>query len=224
MPALRRVLFVSLLSLTGVVLLRGDDEPVAPDGKSDNGQSVFERIESRDFQSSRTTISNGVRHITVNSPRQKVEIEDRMGQSIEVKIHDKATDKVTTFRGNDIEELRKESPEAAKLYEQHTKPSREGIPNEGFAPGFGVEGPFPGGAFPRAMPLPGGFPQYGGTAKSQETYEQLEACLDRIIEVQKALSTMKKETFDEAKSKELAAKLDQAKKDLFAIQAKLKVR
>lgn len=194
---------------------------------------IAERSTTRNSESMRTTVVNGKRHIQITTNGQEIEIDDQNGKSIEIKITETDSKKETTYKAKDLADLKQQNAEIAELYERYTE-----FPPGGPS-GFGFPGHFGGPVFPApprmAPPVafppgfgapPAGFPGRNGPAPENavDAYEQIEKTLDKIVEVQKALSAMKKDSFDEKQAKELAEKLDQAKKDLFAIQAQLGVR
>ena len=153
-----------------------------------------------------TTTINGERQIRATNPKQKIEIKDRSGKEIEIKVTEVAGGKETTYTAKDVEDLKQKHADILPLYEKYTKP-RAGLP-------AGIGGLQPGQAQALNIRIAGG-------GNAGEAHKQIENSLGRLAKVKEALEAMDKETFDKEKVKELLKELDAAKKELFAAQAQL---
>jgi len=70
--------------------------------------------------STRVSIVNGVRHVEYQAGEEKIEIDDTNGKKIELK-HTRPVDgmsKTDVYKADDFDDLKKNHPEAAKLYEK----------------------------------------------------------------------------------------------------------
>ena len=153
-----------------------------------------------------TTTINGERQIRATNPKQKIEIKDRAGKEIEIKVTEVAGGKETSYTAKDVDDLKQKHADILPLYEKYTKP-RAGLP-------AGIGGLQPGQAQALNIRIAG-----GGNAR--EAHKQIENSLGRLAKVKESLEALDKETFDKEKVKELLKELDAAKKELFAAQAQL---
>jgi hypothetical protein len=109
----------------------------------------------RQVETTRTSMANGKRHIQAQIGEEKIEIDDTNGKDIQLK-HTRSVDgkaKTDEYKGDDLDDLKKKHPEAAKLYEKHTAGNRVVLGGGG-----GVQlqiggPPLPGGV--RPVPAPG---------------------------------------------------------------------
>lgn len=99
--------------------------------------------------------NNNQRHIEAESGGEKVEITDKAGKNIELK-HTRQVDgkqKTDEYKADDLDDLKKKHPEAAKLYEKYTDGQGMGI---GGAIQLQIGGGFQGGiGGPVVRPIPG---------------------------------------------------------------------
>jgi hypothetical protein len=149
---------------------------------------------------------NGERQIQVANQKQKIQIKDREGKEIEIKVTEIAGGKETTYTAKDVEELKQKHADVLPLYEKYTRP-RPGLP-------AGMGGLVPGQ--PQALNI-----RIAAGGNPGEANKQIENSLGRLAKVKKALEAMDKETFDKEQVKGLLDELDAAKKELFAAQAQL---
>jgi hypothetical protein len=72
---------------------------------------------------------NGQRDISVEDDNRKVEISDNAGKDIVVKVTEKVDgkEKTTEAKAKDLDELKKNHPEAARVYEQYGQNQNNGI-------------------------------------------------------------------------------------------------
>jgi hypothetical protein len=99
----------------------------------------------------KVSIKNNHRHIEAVSGGEKVEINDTNGKEIELKHTHQVDGKEKTdeYKADDLDDLKKKHPDAAKLYEKYTAGQRIGI-------GPGAVGvPLPIGGVPRGFGVPG---------------------------------------------------------------------
>lgn len=127
-------------------------------------------------------VVNDKRHIEAVTGDEKVEISDTKGKNIELK-HTRPVDgksKTDEFKADDLDDLKKKHPEAAKLYEKYVAAQ-----NGGFGGGFqlqiggGVPVPFPG-----APPAPGFAPDPFRAPKQTDGARTIRAEVDdRKVEI-----------------------------------------
>ena len=181
------------------------DPPAQPDLPL--GLRAFPRraMPARAFETVMTTTFNGERQIHVRNQDRKLEIKDRDGKEIEIKVTETAGGKETTYTAKDVGDLKQKHADILPLYEKYTQP-KKGLPagNGGWLP---------------VMPPGFNIPVAGGN--TAEAHKQIENSLGRLAKVKEALEAMDKETFDKEKVKELLKELEAAKKELFAAQAQL---
>jgi hypothetical protein len=148
---------------------------------------------------------NGERTVQARENGRQVEITDREGKNITVRVEEEVNGKKQTseFKAADLPELKQKHPDAAKLYEEYTQQ----------APGIQVQAVF--NAFP-AFPAPA-----AGNGALQAN-QSIERALDDLAEARKQLGELKaKDNADKEALDRLAERLDAAEKSLFEAQARL---
>ena len=160
------------------------------------------------FEKVSVSMIDGVRQINVQNQDRKIDIKDKDGKEIEMKVTETIGGKETTYTAKDLDDLKTKHAEVSPLYEKYTQ-VRKGQPLAGGQMGIQIQ------------ILQNGFnvPGVGGNAR--EAHKQIENSLGRLAKVKEALEAMDKETFDKEKVKELLKELEAAKKELFAAQAQL---
>lgn len=159
---------------------------------------------------------NGQKQIDINENGKKIHIEDQGGKEIKIEVIENINGKevVTKYEAKDLEDLKKNHPEGAKLYEKYAN-------ENGGIQAIQVIG---------ANIAPGGFgpiaPRKGQQARKivnpEPLNEQLNAALEALSETRKELDSMKgEEKVDVEKVNELQEKLKSIEKHLFAIQKDL---
>ncbi len=153
-----------------------------------------------------TTTINGERQIQVRTVGMKIDIKDRDGKEIEMKVTETAGGKETTYTAKDADDLKQKHPAVFPLYEKYTK-QRPGQPafNGGLQPGQA-----------QALNI-----RFAAGGNAGEANKQIESSLGRLAKVKTALEALNKETFDKEQVKALLEELEAAKKELFAAQAQL---
>lgn len=125
---------------------------------------------------------NDKRHIEAVNGDEKVEITDTSGKDIELK-HTRTVDgksKTDEFKADDLDDLKKKHPDAAKLYEKYAAGRNAGF---GGAIQMQIRGNA-GGAFPLARPVPGFRPELNPTPNQTDGARTIRAELDgRKIEI-----------------------------------------
>ena len=108
-------------------------------------------------QTMNVTINNNQRRIEAESGGEKVEITDTAGKNIELK-HTRQVDgkeKIDEYKADDLDDLQKKHPEAAKLYEKYTAGQKFGVGPGGVIQ-MQIGGGFQGGiGGPVVRPIPG---------------------------------------------------------------------
>ncbi len=166
------------------------------------------RMAGRAFESVTISVMNGQRQIHVKNQDRKIDIQDKDGKEIEMKVTETAGGKETTYTAKDLDELKTKHVDVAPLYEKYTQ-ARKGLPMAGGLPGIQVQIQQNGLNIPVA----------GGNVT--EANKQIENSLGRLAKVKTALEALDKETFDKEQVKGLLDELEAVKKDLFAAQAQL---
>jgi hypothetical protein len=134
-------------------------------------------------QSLKFNMVNDKRHIEAVAGDEKVEITDTNGKDIELK-HTRRVDgksKTDEFKADDLDDLKKKHPDAAKLYEKYAAG-----PNPGF--GGGIQMQIGGIGAPRPLqlprPVPGFRPELNPTPSQTDGARTIRAELDgRKIEI-----------------------------------------
>ena len=165
-------------------------------------------IPVRNFETVVATTFNGERQIHVRTQDRKIEIKDRDGQEIEMKVTETAGGQETTYTAKDLDELKQKHADIVPLYEKYTKPKP--VPP---LPGVQLPGLPPGVNVPDPAPAAGG--------NAGEAHKQIENSLTRLTKVKTALEALDKETFDKEQVKGLLEELEAAKRELLAAQAQL---
>jgi hypothetical protein len=148
---------------------------------------------------------NGERSVKAQEPGKQVEITDRDGKNITVRVEEEVNGKKQTneYKAADLDELKMRHPDAAKLYEEYTQQ----------APGIQVQAVF--NAFP-------GFPAPGAAPGVLQANQSIERALDDLAEARKHLEELKaQDNADKEALDRLAQRLNAAEKSLFEAQAKL---
>ncbi|HEY4260889.1 MAG TPA: hypothetical protein VGM98_12045, partial [Schlesneria sp.] len=137
---------------------------VAGTGIKINGQLIG----GPGVQSLKFNMINDKRHIEAVAGDEKVEITDTKGKDIELK-HTRLVDgksKTDEFKADDLDDLKKKHPDAAKLYEKYAAG-----PNAGF--GGGIQMQIGGIGAPRPIqlprPVPGFRPEFSPTPMPTQT-------------------------------------------------------
>ncbi|MEZ6058004.1 MAG: hypothetical protein R3C01_14995 [Planctomycetaceae bacterium] len=159
---------------------------------------------------------NGQRQVDINENGKKIHIEDQNGKNIQIEVTENVNGKevVTKYAAEDLETLKKNHPEGAKVYEKYGQGNAGVQIQLGNLPaGFPVRGP-------RGIPIvPGGRP---GVVPAQPINEQLKGALEELSVTRKALADLKgKDPVDPAKIEEVEEQLKSLEKNLFKIQAAL---
>lgn len=182
----------------------GNQNPGLPLGLQVNGA----RMAGRAFESVTVSTINGERQIHVKNQDRKIDIKDKDGKEIEMKVTENAGGQETTYTAKDLDDLKTKHADVAPLYEKYTQ-ARKGLPGAGGLPGIQVQ------IQQNGLNIPGA----GGNVG--EANKQIENSLGRLAKVKAALESLDKETFNKEQVKGLLEELEAAKKDLFAAQAQL---
>ncbi len=173
------------------------------------GGPVLGNVQAFAFGGNQKQISvsnvNGERTINARENGKQVEISDRDGKNITVRVEEEANGKKQTneYKAADLDELKQKHPDAAKLYEEYTQQ----------APGIQVQAVF--NAFP-------GFPAPGGAPGVLQANQSIERALDDLAEARKQVEVLKaQDNADKEALDRLAQRLDAAEKGLFEAQARL---
>lgn len=154
---------------------------------------------------------NGERRIRAVDGDTQVEIEDKDGKDIRVKVTRTLNGKPmsTEYEAEDLEELKANHPAAAELYEKYGKA----------APAFQIQAMLniaPGPA-PQAA-IGGGVPQ----PENVTAGDRIEEALDSLAEVRAQLQELKaQQNADQDALEKLVQKLDEAEQRLFEAQSQL---
>lgn len=183
----------------------GNPVPGLPPGLQLNGA----RMGRGAFESISTSMINGERQIHVKNQDRKIDIKDKDGKEIEMKVTENAGGKETTYTAKDLDELKTKHADIAPLYEKYTQ-ARKGVLVPGGMPGIQIQIQQNG---LNVVP--------GAGVNASEAHKQIENSLGRLAKVKTALEALDKETFDKEQVKGLLGELEAAKKDLFAAQAQL---
>ncbi len=182
----------------------GNQNPGLPPGLLLNGPRMAGRV----FESVTISMVNGQRQIHVKNQDRKIDIQDKDGKEIEMKVTENAGGKETTYTAKDLDDLKAKHADVAPLYEKYTQ-VRKGLPGAGGLPGIQMQ------IQQNGLLIPG----VGGNAA--EANKQIESSLGRLAKVKSALEALDKETFDKEQVQGLLEELEAAKKDLFAAQGQL---
>ena len=182
----------------------GNQVPGLPPGLQLNGPKMV----GRNFETVTISMVNGERQIHVKNQDRKIDIKDKDGKEIEMKVTETAGGKETTYTAKDLDDLKTKHADIAPLYEKYTQ-GRKGQPVVGGVPGIQVQ------------ILQNGLNIAGAGGNAGEANKQIESSLGRLAKVKTALEALDKESFDKDKVKGLLDELEAAKKDLFAAQAQL---
>lgn len=155
---------------------------------------------------------NGARKVRVVEEDVQVEIQDRDGRDIRIKVTREANGQPisTDYEADDLEELKANHPEAAELYEKYGKG----------APAFPIPAVLnvPPGPGPRAA-IGQGVPA-ANPASTANT--RIDEALDTLAEVREQVQQLKAhENADTEALEKLVQKLDQAEQRLFEAQSQL---
>ena len=148
---------------------------------------------------------NGERTIQAKENGKRVEITDRDGKNITVRVEEEVNGQKQTneYKAADLNELKQKHPDAAKLYQEYTQQ----------APGIQVQAVF--NAFPA-------FPAPGAANGAQQANQSIERALGELAEVRKQLQELKaKDNADKEALDRLAERINAAEKSLFEAQARL---
>jgi hypothetical protein len=148
---------------------------------------------------------NGERTIQAKENGRQVEITDRDGKNITVRVEEEVNGKQQTneYKAADLDELKQKHPDAAKLYEEYSRQ----------APGIQVQAVF--NAFPA-------FQAPAAANGVQQANQSIERALGDLAEVRKQLEDLKaKDNADQEALDRLAARINAAEKSLFEAQARL---
>jgi hypothetical protein len=204
-----------------------DETPLDPNPVAQFGQpgAIQIQIQGGVFAAGRTTRTevnnNGERTITVDDNGKKIEISDHDGEDIEIKITETVNgqEETSEYSAENVEDLKTNHPEIAKLYEQHTQPNAQfqvfaaqmqQIPNL-------QRRAFP---VPVAPNLPGFAPAEDDV--NQQTAEDLASAIERLESISATLEDLKEsEDADEAALEELVQELNAVVDELAAAKDQL---
>lgn len=154
---------------------------------------------------------NGERTIRAVDGDTQVEIEDKDGKDIRVKVTRTLNGKPmsTEYEADDLEELKANHPAAAELYEKYGKA----------APAFQIQ------AMLNVAPAPGPRAAIGGgeaDAEGESANERIEEALESLSEVKAQLQELKAQpNADKDALEKLVQKLDETEQRLFEAQSEL---
>ena len=170
------------------------------------------QVAAANFQSMSVSVVNGHRTVAAHKNTQKIEIEDDNGQNIKMKVTETVEGKPVTkeYQAENLEALKKLSPDAAKLFEELTSPPAPNVAG----PGFPAFGPPPG------LGIPFGLVDTG--PKVSNAQKEIETAIEKIEASRKRLEKLTGEKVDPQVLESILDELEQAQKILFAASAALK--
>ena len=112
----------------------GNQNPGLPPGLQLNGA----RMAARAFESVTISMVNGQRQIHFKNQDRKIDIQDKDGKEIEMKVTETAGGKETTYTAKDLDEFKTKHADVAPLYEKYTQ-APKGLPVAGGLPGIQVQ-------------------------------------------------------------------------------------
>ncbi len=152
---------------------------------------------------------NGQRTIKATENGKTVEIEDRDGKDITVRVTEEKAGKseTKTYEAKDVAELKEKHPDAAKLYEEYTQQPA----------GIQVQFQFNGGAI---QGLRG--PPVNPRRTQQNAQSSIETALDDLAEVRKQINALKEaQSVEGEELQKLLDRVSAAEKSLFEAQSAL---